>query len=319
MLIFTGIGKFVKMQVRRQLRMGMSRQNQKEQKPSLVKKLTKGVRFEMKGDKRSLFKKGGPSRTLTYWLIFISGAALSVASSFIGLPFYFIALIISLLSMIYAYMTSKGLLQEQENIKQRLYDTKKSMMGVVGGGRDAVNFDDEFKIMEWADDNTTFNKVMLTIPTTFDQLNSSNVIEKMNQNFGGGTAWVAVGEGDINKWDFVKGKVILQRTAELPHRADWDEHYVLSDDIAWSFFPLGLGVDNGVELVNPKTGEKENVLGFDLQGNEQKLGKKKGFKVGPEIIAAPQVLIAGGTGGGKSLVETTTIPVYEKSDFHEEK
>ena len=200
------------------------------------------------------------------------------------------------------------MIQEQENVKQRLYDTKKDIMGLMNSrNSDGPDFDSEFKILEWAPDNKTFNKVLLYIPTSFDDLRTESVIEKFNQNFGGGTAWVADTNSDTHGWDFVGGRVTLKRTPALPQLAAWDEHYVLDSNVAWSFFPLAIGVENGVEMINPDTGKKENILGFDLQGLEGKLGKKKGFAVGPEIVAAPQVLIAGGTGGGKSLSEDTLV------------
>lgn len=305
LLMISGIGKLISYQLRRKLR--TNNRNQPK-KITLFSKIMRGVKTEFKNDNRPLSKKINLSRTITYWVITITGLLLSFIGFFTNNLFVIIGFSLSMIAYLYAYFISKGLLNDQENVKQRLYDSKKDAMGLVSNFRDGIDYDSEFKILEWAPDHIHFNKVLFYIPTSFDQLNTDAVIDKMNQNFGGGTAWVASPESETHGWNFVDGKVILSRTPELPHRADWDSHYVLNDNIAWSFFPIGLGVEHGVELLNPKTGKTEHVLGFDLQGAETKLGKKNGFYVGPEIVAAPQVLISGGTGGGKSLSENTSIP-----------
>ena len=91
----------------------------------------------------------------------------------------------------------------------------------------------------------------------------------------------------------------------------WDEHYIINENIAWSFFPLGLGVEGGVLLENPETGEMEHVLGLDLNGNQVKLAKKKGLTIGNELVRSPQTLVGGQTGGGKALSLDTEILILQ--------
>ena len=64
---------------------------------------------------------------------------------------------------------------------------------------------------------------------------------------------------------------------------------------------------------NPETGEIENVLGFDLSGEQGKVAKKAGYKMSPKITTSPMVFIGGGTGGGKSLTTDTIVSVFGKS------
>lgn len=301
--------KAIKMNFRKSMRI----RNQRNQKPdteSFSSRLYKGVKFELKGDKRPLSNKLHIQRAFIFWLILLLGLILNIMSYSGNNKLFMYSLPFSLMGIIYAYCISKKILEEQQNMLQRLYDTKNNAMGLVSKNtRDSIpDYDSEFKVLSWSDDKIHFNKILLYIPTSFDELNTQLVIQKFNQNFGGDTAWVADVDSETKGWDFVRGMVILKRTPALPLLASWSEHYLLNDKIAWSFFPIGLGVEAGVSLVNPETKETEHVLGFDLQGLEGKLGKKKGFDVGPEIVAAPQVLIAGGTGGGKSLSEETIVP-----------
>lgn len=304
--IFIGklIGKAIKNQFRRKMRIKPS--NNQDIKEPMTRKLWTGIKFEAKGDKRPLTSKGGPGRTVFFWSLMGVGIVLSLIGMFTSFSMIMFGYLFPVIAAYYAYFASRAMLDEQRKSLQRLFDTKKASMGLVSSPSDN-NFDAEFKILKWGKDKVSFDQILLYIPTQFDQLATGSFLEKINQNFGGDTAWVADEESDTHGWDFVGGKVTIKRTPALPGRADWNAHYLLNDRIAWSFFPLGLGTGGGVPLKNPKTGKEEHVLGFDLQGLEPKLAKKQGFDVGPEIVAAPMSLVSGGTGGGKSLAETTPV------------
>lgn len=170
------------------------------------------------------------------------------------------------------------------------------------------------KVTEWKD-VVKPNKAELFIPDEFGEEGSESFLKQFNQVFGRETAWVPDNvaptesnpDGQIG-WDFDEQVVRLRAVPPLPRMAPWSEHYVLNENIAWSFFPIALGVEDGVELPNPETGKVENVLGFDLSGEQ---GKKKGVTTSPTITTSPMVYIGGGTGGGKSLSEDTIITVLE--------
>lgn len=297
--------KGIKTQFRRKMRIKPS--NIRDEKEPITKKLWEGIKFEAKGDKRPLLKDKGPARTTTFWILIGIGIVFSLVGMFTSTSTIMFGYMFPIIATYYAYFSSRAMLDEQQKALQRLFDTKKASMGLVSSPSEN-NFDAEFKILKWGKDKITFDQVLFYIPTQFDQLATGAFLEKINQNFGGDTAWVADEESETHGWDFVGGKVILRRTPALPGRADWDSHYLLNDRIAWSFFPLGLGTSGGVPIVNKKTGEEEHVLGFDVQGLEPKIAKKQGFDVGREIVASPQSLVSGGTGGGKSLSEMTVIP-----------
>lgn len=299
------IVKGIKNQFRRKMRLKPS--NNQDIKEPMSRKLWAGIKFEAKGDKRPLTKKGGPGRTIFFWSLIGVGLLISLIGMFTSSSLIMIGYLFPVGTAYYAYFASRAMLAEQQKALQRLFDTKKASMGLVGSPSDN-DFNAEFKILKWGEDKITFDQVLFFIPTQFDQLATGAFLEKINQNFGGDTAWVADEESDTHGWDFVGGKVTIKRTPALPGRADWDAHYLLNDRIAWSFFPLGIGTAGGVPVVNPKTGKEEHVLGFDFQGLEPKIAKKQGFDVGPELVAAPQSLVSGGTGGGKSLSENTVIP-----------
>ena len=106
---------------------------------------------------------------------------------------------------------------------------------------------------------------------------------------------------DFKGWDTTKGGVVIKLEEPLPSKAPWDAWYIEHPDIQWSFFPLGLSTRGGVPLVNPNTGVEERVVGISLDNEQRKYGDKKGLALGDEISSSPMSLIAGATGGGKSV------------------
>lgn len=163
-------------------------------------------------------------------------------------------------------------------------------------------------VLEWADPLTP-SVVRFTIPPTFNgEVGEGFFLRMFNQRFGQRTTWVPYPDPKTSRpgWDYEQECATFHSMPPLPTRAPWDAHYIEGPEVAWSFFPIALGVENGVEITNPETGEKEHVLGFDMAGAQGDMGKQ-GVRMGPEIVTAPHVLIGGGTGGGKALAVDTPV------------
>lgn len=171
---------------------------------------------------------------------------------------------------------------------------------------------EEVTVLEW-NDLTKPQKVEFKVSDTFSDDGQEGFQKQFNQIFGMETTWVPSDDPETGAsgWDYDKGQVTLYAVPPLPRLAPWEARYVLDPAVAWSFFPLALGVENGIELVNPETGEKENVLGFDVSGEQDKYSKKAGIKQAGKITTSPMALVAGGTGGGKSLAVETKVEVLD--------
>ena len=151
------------------------------------------------------------------------------------------------------------------------------------------------------------------MPTDFDILSVDGFLESFNLVFGGNGQWIAdVDDKQYSGFDFNAGVAAIKVSGKLPPMAMWSEMYLDKKDIHWSYFPLALGSENGVPIVNKETGETEHVLGFAVNSGQEKLSKKNGVQIGPEVTSSPQILIAGGTGGGKSLSSKTAVRVIKK-------
>lgn len=214
-------------------------------------------------------------------------------------------------TMHFAIASAKPILEERNRLFDRMYNIgNKSFHYPV---ETAQNPQSVIRVLEW-DDYVTPSKVEFHVPDTFPAEGAEGFLRQFNQVFGTERAWVPSYDEEAGErgWDFDKGIVTLFAVPPLPQRAPWHERYVLSPEIAWSFFPIALGVEHGVEMTNPETGEVENVLGFDLSGLQQGHGAKHGVKVSPKIVVSPMALVAGATGGGKaSSVDT---PIYVVDD-----
>lgn len=275
-------------------------------KQGLMSKFREAVNYVVKSDKRTTI--GVPNKILVIgiYLVGLVGTVVFGMSEKYGLvvPFLFIPYIAGFVA-IGAYAPIK---KARTEVFERIYTLKRDRMGTVGKQtKDVeVNYEDEFKVLEWAEDNVSPLKLQITIPTRFDPLGEAAFLEQFNVFMGAGSKWAPDRSNPEDAgWNYPAGHVTLMKMPPLPKMALWDEHYLLNDSIAWSFFPLALGVENGVKLHNEETGEDEFVLGFDVAGAQSKM---KGVQVGNEVVQAPMVLVAGGTGGGKSLSVDTQVP-----------
>lgn len=242
-----------------------------------------------------------------FFLIWGIGLATVVLGAFlenwkIYVPSYFIFFF----ATGFGISASKDILEKREKMFRRMFEIAQSKMGL--SSEFSENPQQAIRVLEWADPLKP-NKVQFDVPTTFGQEGEEGFLRQFNQVFGNETAWVPFddAENGVPGWNYEEGTATFRAVPPLPTMAPWDEHYVVGEGVAWSFFPIGLGVENGVSLPNPETGEVENVLGFDLSGEQVKVGKKAGLAVGPEITTSPMVFVGGGTGGGKSLSVETLI------------
>lgn len=242
-----------------------------------------------------------------FFIIWGIGLAAVALGAFLGnwkiyVPSYFIFFF----AMGYAITASKDILQKREKMYRRMFEIAQSKLGI--SSEHSENPQAVIRVLEWADPLKP-NKVQFDVPTTFGQEGEEGFLRQFNQVFGNETAWVPFDdtENGVPGWNYEEGTATFRAVPPLPTMAPWDEHYVLGEGVAWSFFPIALGVENGVSLPNPETGEVENVLGFDLSGEQVKIGKKAGLAVGPEITTSPMAFIGGGTGGGKSLSVDTFV------------
>lgn len=242
-----------------------------------------------------------------FFLIWGIGLAAVVLGAFlenwkIYIPSYFIFFF----ATGFGISASKDILEKREKMFRRMFEIAQSKMGL--SSEFSENPQQAIRVLEWADPLKP-NKVQFDVPTTFGQEGEEGFLRQFNQVFGNETAWVPFddAENGVPGWNYEEGTATFRAVPPLPTMAPWDEHYVIGEGVAWSFFPIALGVENGVALPNPQTGEVENVLGFDLSGEQTKIGKKAGLTVGPEITTSPMVFVGGGTGGGKSLSVETLI------------
>lgn len=208
------------------------------------------------------------------------------------------------------------IIKGREQIYTKMHDIGKSTLGM--SSEQGTRPQSVIQILEWREPLSP-TKVRFQIPTTFNADSSESFLRQFNQVFGTDTTWVAFDDPESRKpgWNFAEGELTLKETPPLPQMAPWSEHYVLDPGVAWSFFPVALGVEDGIEIMNPATGKMENVLGFDLSGEQVGLSKKMGAYCSPKITTSPMVLAAGGTGGGKALSVKTKVRV-KKPDYIED-
>lgn len=253
------------------------------------------------------------SRRLFYWLLRLAGLVFALVGGVIGsavplLAFLGIAAAFYIASLIYGFKSADKLLETREQVIKKMFSVAKAKLSQ--SSEYEGNPQQVIRVIEWRD-MIKPQKVEFDIPETFGEEGSEGFMKLFNQNFGKETAWVPSDNAETGDpgWDFEKGIVTIYAVPPLPKKAPWDEHYVLGEGVAWSFFPIALGVENGLELPNPKTGQTENVLGFDLSGEQGKVAEKFGLKMSGAITTSPMALIAGGTGGGKALSVDTMVRV----------
>lgn len=271
------------------------------------------------GKKKEAEAKGpGIQRRWVWWILWFAG--LGVAAVSFGGDFQWIAW--SLLAYIFAFnfaVTSpKKVVKHQSYVISKIYEIAQPKLGLPI--QDPP--ESHVTIKGWRDYTKPIG-VEIDVPTNFSDSGEEGFLKQFNQVFGRETAWVADSappskDEDGNDipaklgWDYENGKVNLRSVPPLPKSAPWSAHYVLSPSIAWSFFPIALGVENGTTVTHPETGEKEHVLGFDLSGQQGKVAAAAGEIMSTRIAKSPMVLVGGGTGGGKSIQVNTNVAVIRK-------
>lgn len=304
-----GICRGIAYSVRRSFRQKMRIRGQVEQKPSLTSKFNEAISFVFKEDNRAQL---GFSNKAAVGIIYVLGLAGTLFFAFQEMYlFAIISLFVPFIAGIVAIVFYAPIKQERELVTEKLFEIKQNRMGLSKSKKE-LDPSKEVKVVKWKEDLVNPELIEFSIPTSFDPLGCEAFMEQFNVYFGKEATWVADKTDGKNGWDFTKFKLSICQTAPLPSRADWSERYLNKEEFAWSFFPLGLGSENGVKIYNEENQREEFVLGFDLSGAQVKLAKKKGIQIGSDIVMAPQVLISGGTGGGKALDVDTPIAVIKK-------
>lgn len=275
-----------------------------EMKVPLKQKLKTSERFILK---ESPLK----SKALTIKIaIFVIIFAISFANKVTGFLF---ALILPIFYYWFCVKNSKQILEERNVMIENMLTFKKSRMGLNNSKSDVNNYQEEFEILQWDEALIAPQKIRLYVPITFDELNKEMFMENWSAAFGVGAAWaIDVEDEEFPGWNTPKGYATIKQVEPLPQMAAWSEHYVINDKVAWSWFPLGIGVNNGILLENPQTGQMEHVIGIDVNGDQLKLAKKIGQIVGPEVVRSPQTLVCGATGGGKALCLEEMVSVIQE-------
>lgn len=282
------------------------RPKETEAKKSFISYSKESINFLIKEDKRATL---GMKNKVIIISLYVIGLLATIGLSAMGN--LALATLLTLFPFIVAIVGNKlyaPIRKGKEEIYERIMSVKRDSMGLANRKGDAT-FDTEFEVTEWKDYFTPV-KLKLFIPTNFDSLREEEFLQKFNQFLGAGSRWAPDRSNPEDQgWNYTKGHVNLMHMPPLPTKAMWNERYLLNDSIAWSFFPLALGVENGVKLHNDETDEDEFVLGFDVAGAQSKM---KGVQVGDEVQQAPMSLVSGGTGGGKSLSVDTLVPTVPR-------
>jgi len=279
-------------------------------------RLSQRMKFTWKDSRPFSLKKSSeasetaPTNDKIFKIILVSGLILSILFAFMKMWMLIpVAYLLFFVAVGISSVTAAPLLKAREQLFVKMFEIGKARLGIPADESPQK----VIEILEWRD-LLKPSKVKFVVPTTFSSSGEEAFQQQFNQIFGTDSAWVPAFDAEKGTpgWDYDNGFVTLKEMPPLPTAAPWEEHYVLDPSVAWSFFPIGLGVENGIELTNPNTGQKENVLGFDVSGIQPGLSKEMGTYCSPRISTSPMSLIAGGTGGGKSLAVDTKIKVVKK-------
>lgn len=254
----------------------------------------------------------GVDRRSVFFALYALGALLFVLPAWIGGYKLAIAgFVVFLLSVFFGIFSPRKVLEIRHRKINRMFEVAQLKLGIKDA--DATK---AVRVEKW-DDLIEPRLVRFEIPMSFSSENEEGFLRHFNQFFGTEVAWVADVD-DHKGWDYAEGELWLRTVPPLPTMAPWDEHYFTSEHVAWSFFPLGLGIRNGVSLPNPnKDGQIENVIGFDVFGEQKDLASKHSIVLGHELMSpAPMSLFAGGTGSGKAIAGDA--PVLVRVAKHEQ-
>lgn len=258
-------------------------------KEGLNKKAAKRIKFTIKDPR----KKPIPFRII-FIVIYIAGAAVSFIGGLNGSwKALFLSFGIAYIAFIFSIITANKIVSERDVVLKRMLELKGSKMRFINREKGSIPTpDSEFKVLEWNEDLTTPTKMYLYMPTDFDILEVDGFLESFNLIFGGKGQWIADDTDEqYGGFDFNAGVAAIRTSTPLPQIAMWHERYLNPKDIHWSYFPLALGSENGVPVYNEELEITEHVLGFAVNGGQEKLSKKNGVVLGKEVTSSPQVLI----------------------------
>lgn len=282
------------------------------------------IAFTMK-DKRDLVLKkpkkgsGGEPKTSKiqnrqmFFMLWAGGLLVVIIGAFIvSVELILAGYVLFFVAMSFGINSAKSLLKARQAVYDRMFSIAKLKLGQSAEYTD--NPRAVIEVLEW-NDYVKPQKVELQVPDSFGADGEEGFMRQFNQIFGTETTWVPADDPETHApgWNYEEGKVTIYAVPPLPQMAPWDEHYVLDPGVAWSFFPIALGVENGLEVPNPKTGLVENVLGFDFSGEAGKAAKAAGYKISPTVTTSPMAFVGGGTGGGKSLSVDTLVEVVRSA------
>ena len=184
---------------------------------------------------------------------------------------------------------------------------KKQAMGLVNNQTTLFTYQTEFDVVTWGPDRQP-EKIRLFLPVGYDQLQMSQFLEGMSNGFGRGRPWeLDNADPDFPGLDMDKRIATIALQAPLPGKAIWTDYWLNNDIVQWSFFPLGLGSKGGLPIPDPETGEEVRLVGFDVNGAQQKYCAKQNIYTGPDIMPSPHAILCGVTGGGKSVMQRNVI------------
>ena len=184
---------------------------------------------------------------------------------------------------------------------------KKQAMGLVNNQTTLFTYQTEFDVVTWGPDRQP-EKIRLFLPVGYDQLQMSQFLEGMSNGFGRGRPWeLDNADQDFPGLDMDKRIATIALQAPLPGKAIWTDYWLNNDIVQWSFFPLGLGSKGGLPIPDPETGEEVRLIGFDVNGAQQKFCAKQDIYTGPDIMPSPHAILCGVTGGGKSVMQRNVI------------
>lgn len=263
------------------------------------------IKFTLK-DSRPIKGEAGPKRSIVFLLVWAAGLACVAVAGFteiwalvpVGVILFFVA-------VGFASVSAKPLIETRRNILNKMFEIA-TMKSLVDSSVDSPG--EVIQILKW-ENLIEPREVKFQIQSRFSDTGEEGFMQQFNQFFGTELTWVPSFDEETGAtgWDYKESVLTIRTVPPLPTMAKWSERYVLDDGISWSFFPLGLGVEGGVEIPNPETGEIENVLGFDVAGKQS--GMKK-YKCSKKIVTSPMALVAGATGGGKAEDANTLVTVW---------
>ena len=283
-------------------------------------RLRKRIGFAFKDSRAFSIKKGGPSsgglqNRIVSLILYLAGLVMLYASFLVddfNMWLFFGGIATFYITFAFAVSKANEIVSVREKVISRMFEIGQNKLGLKAKNAERPYVD--VRVTNWRDFVTPTN-VEMTIPTKFSSDGAEGFMKQFNQIFGNETEWVP-NDNPKEKtigWDYDKGLLKLRSVPPLPMRADWDAHYIINEDIAWSFFPIGLAVQDGVELKKPDSEEFENVIGFDVAGEQAKVGEKRGVNVSQKIAVTPQIFIGGTTGGGKAMPLDTPVKVIGRA------